>query len=128
MRDKQPRSKPITYVYIGTEIDTLATLVHGLQDPEVTRRLDGVDGSTRMVVSVYFDACTKADPGLTLDGGTLTVRYGATLNRNCLRAVDTLALFAVLRSELADPTTFQACGRTLTISADRVQGDPIGLC
>ena len=128
VRDKQPTSKPITYVYIGTEIDTLATLVHGLQDPDVTRRLDGVDGTTGIVVSVYFDACTKADPGLILDGGTLTVRYGASLNRNCVRAVDTLALFAVPKSALADPTMFQACGRTLMITADRVVGDPIGLC
>lgn len=128
VRDKQPSSTPVTYVYAGTQIDTLATLVHGLQNPELSRRLDGVDGTTDMVVTVYFDACAKADPQLTLNGDTLTVRYGAVLNRNCVRAVDTLALFAVPRSALPDPVTFQACGRSLTITSDGVQGEPIGLC
>lgn len=128
MRDKRPASKPITWVYVGGDLGALKALVNGLGDSGLTQRLGAVDASTNVVVTLYYDGCTKAEPSLVLDGAAITVQYGQELNRNCVRAVDTLVLFAVPRASLPDPVTLQVCGATISLTRDAVSGDPIGLC
>ena len=128
VRDRHPASTPATYLYTTASIADLTGLVDGLDAPDVAQRLHAVDPSTHVVVALYFDACAKSEPALALNGGTLTVRYGAIANRTCVRAADTLALFAVPRSQLPDPTVLEVCERRVTLSGTDVSGDPIGLC
>lgn len=128
VRDKQPSSPAVTTFHTGDRIGTLVAALRDLHSPELAQRVDGVDPATHVVVTLYFDACAKEGPELVLTGSTLTVRYGTVLNRNCVRAVDTLTVFAVPRSRLPDPTGLEVCGRQVTLSGDAVTGDPIGLC
>ena len=128
VRDKRPSSPAVTTFHTGEQIDTLVATVRDLQAPELAQRVDAVDTATHVVVTLYFDACAKEQPELVLDAATLTVHYGTVLNRNCVRAVDTLAVFAVPRSRLPDPAALEVCGRRVTLSGDTVTGDPIGLC
>ncbi|GAA0327571.1 hypothetical protein [Micropruina glycogenica] len=122
VRDKSPTSAPVTWVHAGSDIEPLISLVAGLGDDALTQRLRGVDRASQVVVTLYYDACAKSEPSL------LTVAYGATQNRNCVRAVDTLVSFAVPRDRLPDPTTLRVCERSITIGRDGVGGEPIGLC
>ena len=128
VRDKSPTNAPVTWVYAGSDIEPLIALVAGLGDDALTQRLRGVDRASQVVVTLYYDACAKSEPSLVLNGSTMTVAYGATQNRNCVRAVDTLVSFAVPRDRLPDPTTLRVCERSITIRRDGVGGEPIGLC
>lgn len=126
--DQKPQPAPSTWVYTSADIADLTSLVAGLGSTEFADRLADVDPKTHVVVSLYYDACSKSEPELVLDGSTLTVRYRATTTRNCARAVDTLALFAAPRSSLPDPVTLQVCKQVITVAGDTVTGEPIGLC
>ena len=126
--DQEPSVPVVTTFHTGERIDALATTMRDLQASGIAQRVDGVDRATQVVVTVYYDACGKEQPELVLTGSTLKVRYGVELNRNCVRAMDTLTVFAVPRSRLPDPTVLDVCGRQVTLSGDTVTGDPIGLC
>lgn len=129
LRDKEPPSAPATWVYTGADdLDALVAIIGAAAEPELSRSLAAVDLDTHVVVSLYFDACAKADPSLVMDGATVSVRYGTTLNRACARAVDTLAVFAVPRDRLPEPWRLQVCDQTLAVTAGVVTGEPIGLC
>lgn len=98
--DKKADHQAISWIWTENDLPELADLIAQLGDDELERRLAEVDPGREVVVSLYFDACSTQDPELVLDGSLLTVRYRTDLNRNCVRAVDTLALFAVPRAEL----------------------------
>ena len=127
VKDKEPTFTPASWLYAGADIDTLAAGVDDLGSVPVSQRLAQVDRNSDLVVSVYYDACSKAAPALDLHGTTLSVRF-VTLDRNCVRAEDTLALFSVRRSSLPDPLEYTVCGRTVTLSGDQVSGESAGAC
>lgn len=102
LSDRQASSR----IWTATDLPELADLVALLGDDELERRLAEVDPAREVVVSLYFDACSTQDPELILDGQLLTVRYRTDLNRNCVRAVDTLTLFAVPRADLPDRVVY----------------------
>jgi len=127
VKDKNPTFTPASWLYTGADIDTLATGVDRLGSARVSQGLGQVDRTSDVVVSVYYDACAKDDPTLDLQGSTLTVRF-VTLNRNCVRAEDTLALFLVRRPGLPDPLVYTVCGRTVTLDGYQVSGESAGAC
>lgn len=126
--DKQPSSPARTWVYTAPDLPGLAALAASAGDPDLARTLAAVDADRHVVVSLYFDACAKADPSLVLEGSVVSVRYGTTRNRACARAVDTLAVFAVARDRLPETWRLEVCNQALTVSAGTVSGKPIGLC
>ncbi len=126
--DRLPTFKPVTWVHAGSDLAGLRTRMAEVGDAALSQRLAAVDESSELVVTLYFDACARADPLLMRDGATITVRYARELNRTCVRAIDTLALFAVPRDALLDPTTLQVCSGSVTVTREGVTGDPIGLC
>lgn len=104
--DHKPDRQPISWIWTEADLPELTELIAQLGDGELQQRLADVDLTREVVVSLYYDACSTQDPELVLDGAQLVVRLRTDLHRNCVRAVDTLALFAVPRAELPNPVSY----------------------
>ncbi|MGC3953895.1 MAG: hypothetical protein QM804_06520 [Propionicimonas sp.] len=90
--------------------DDLAELQQIMVDLDAVRlgkELAAIDLASEIVVSVGYDGCGHSDPGLVLEGATLRVRFGTVHNRQCVRPMPSLALFAVPRAELPDLATVE---------------------
>lgn len=119
-----------TTLHTGASIAALADRVQTLGDQQLAQRLRAVDSTGTVVVSLYFDACSKSGPSLQLAGAELTVRYAEELNRTCVRAIDTLTVFAIAKDRLPNPVTLAVCptqGR-VTLNGDTVTGQPARMC
>jgi hypothetical protein len=104
--DKKADRQASSRIWTGTDLPELVALVAQLGNDQLQQQLAEVDPAHEVVVSLYFDACSQEDPELVLDGSVLSVRYRTQLNRNCVRAVDTLVLFAVVRTDLPQKVTY----------------------
>lgn len=104
--DKKADRQASSRIWTGTDLPELVALVAQLGNDQLQQQLAEVDPAHEVVVSLYFDACSQEDPELVLDGSVLSVRYRTQLNRNCVRAVDTLVLFAVVRTDLPEKVTY----------------------
>lgn len=76
-----------------------------------------------------YDACTRNDPVLRLDAGTLRLTFNEHLERGCYRPIDTYVIFRVDTADLPDPTVYGTCrstGQVIQWSGGRVVGEPCG--
>ncbi len=94
----------------------LVRALEGLAAEDLAQHVAGLDLRAELIITIVYDGCTHDDPSLALDGSELSVRFGTTYTRNCVRPINNLALFALGRAELPDPVTFrvsETCGITL---------------
>lgn len=94
----------------------LVRALESLSAGELAEQVAGLDVQAEVIVTIAYDGCTHDDPSLALEGSELSVRYGTTYTRNCVRPINNLALFAIGRAELPDPVTLlvsETCGITL---------------
>ena len=104
--DQKADRQASSWVWTGSDLPELVALVAQLGNDQLQQQLAAVDPTREVVVSLYFDACSQEGPELILQGSVLSVRYRTELHRNCVRAIDTLVLFAVARSDLPETVTY----------------------
>lgn len=100
-----------------TRIAELAQDVRvGWRSAELAAALERLPAD-RVVVTHYYNACARADPRLLRSGTRVRIDYGRNIDRQCVRAADTLAIVVVQAGQLPDPVTFELCRATIVLDA-----------
>jgi len=110
------------WLYVGAEQDVLAQRLEASGLDETAHQVRSTDGTLYGIVTVTFNACGNDEPQLRLDDGTVQVRFGTRIDRECYRPIDTLVLFSVTLTDLPDPTTFRLCSSPFVWAGGEVTG------
>ena len=92
-------------VHTGDQIDELRHALAGVEEVTFLPALD-VDPATTANVTIDYDGCYQHGSILMTDGVELTLDFETVDTTTCVRAVDTVAFFAVDLADLPDPVLF----------------------